>query len=611
MAVDIDSGTQIGADGLRHSLAVIDDFQDAAPYSRVTALASLVTQDDFDALIAGAPGALNSMNELAAAIGDDPAFVTTMLNTFSAAAADVENKLGSPGRTGGIGFRPKNLPASWFTALDDINTTTVDVVIDGDSIASQDSGTARAWPHYLQARLGAKALNLAATDGWRAAQTAAQIGSSIVPGFTTNAGTPVDTVPGGWGVTMSNGQKATLVGVTMDGFSLVYATDPSFGSIIVRDGVGGTVLATINCAAAANGGKIWTSGALTLATHTIEIESVGNSKWAGGYVHVGNRTSGARVWPIGKSGWTTTQAATAARAYDFVANLQPDLIIPATGVNDASNASYDSNMRTHIAGFQAAAPSAAIALWAPYRVAARSLHAESVDIANDLGIGLIDAYAMLGGLPIESTRWAGVTVHPNTAGAVLLGEGAARILLGEPFGESLRAAPQPDQITISDGSSSTVINPGNLIYAGDTYFARTGAQIVAVGTGLSILLAAPDGTVQARRFNGKPMPRIGTVASSATPTINTDNVEQCIITAQAAAITSMTTNLSGTPNNGEKLIVRIKDNGTARAITWGAKFEPRGVALPTTTVISKWLRVDFEYDTSTSKWGCISSLQEA
>ena len=46
------------------------------------------------------------------------------------------------------------------------------------------------------------------------------------------------------------------------------------------------------------------------------------------------------------------------------------------------------------------------------------------------------------------------------------------------------------------------------------------------------------------------------------------------------------TSLSGTPTNFQKLIIRIKDNGTAQAITWGDSFEAKGVALPTTTVIS-------------------------
>ena len=105
--------------------------------------------------------------------------------------------------------------------------------------------------------------------------------------------------------------------------------------------------------------------------------------------------------------------------------------------------------------------------------------------------------------------------------------------------------------------------------------------------------------------------RITTITSSATPTVNTDNCDCVTITALAAAITSMTTNLTGTPTNFQKLIYRIKDDWTARAITWGASFEAKGVALPTTTVISKVLTVWFIYDTVTSKRWCVASVQES
>lgn len=104
--------------------------------------------------------------------------------------------------------------------------------------------------------------------------------------------------------------------------------------------------------------------------------------------------------------------------------------------------------------------------------------------------------------------------------------------------------------------------------------------------------------------------RVGTTTSSATPTINTDNVDAFSVTALSVAITSMTTNLSGTPSNFDKLIIRFKDDGTARAISWGSGFEAKGVALPVTTVTSKVLTVGFIYDSVTSKWGCVASAQE-
>lgn len=106
-------------------------------------------------------------------------------------------------------------------------------------------------------------------------------------------------------------------------------------------------------------------------------------------------------------------------------------------------------------------------------------------------------------------------------------------------------------------------------------------------------------------------PRVTSITSSATPTINTDICDAVTITALATAITSMTTNLSGTPVNFQKLTFRILDDGTGRAITWGAKFVARGVALPTTTVANKLLTVGFIYNTVTSTWGCVASAQEA
>lgn len=111
--------------------------------------------------------------------------------------------------------------------------------------------------------------------------------------------------------------------------------------------------------------------------------------------------------------------------------------------------------------------------------------------------------------------------------------------------------------------------------------------------------------------NKRVTPRTDTVASSATPTINTDTTDFFTITALAAAITSFTTNLSGTPTSGQKLIIRIKDDGTARAITWGASFASRGATLPTTTVLGKYHYVGLIWNSTASTWDCIAAIVEA
>lgn len=98
-------------------------------------------------------------------------------------------------------------------------------------------------------------------------------------------------------------------------------------------------------------------------------------------------------------------------------------------------------------------------------------------------------------------------------------------------------------------------------------------------------------------------------APGATPSTNTDNLDIAEFTGLATAITSMTTNLTGTPINGQMVEFIFLDNGTARAITWGTSFANGGlVNLPTTTVISTVLRVLVQYQTiaSLNKWVCIA-----
>ncbi len=107
--------------------------------------------------------------------------------------------------------------------------------------------------------------------------------------------------------------------------------------------------------------------------------------------------------------------------------------------------------------------------------------------------------------------------------------------------------------------------------------------------------------------NKRVTPRVGSTTSSATPTINTDNVDIYKLTAQTVDITSFTTNLTGTPTDGQVLIIEI--TGTAaRAITWGASFEASTVALPTTTVTTNMLAVGFLYNSVTSKWRCMGAV---
>ena len=116
---------------------------------------------------------------------------------------------------------------------------------------------------------------------------------------------------------------------------------------------------------------------------------------------------------------------------------------------------------------------------------------------------------------------------------------------------------------------------------------------------------ATKNSTTATLTNKRVTPRVGSTTSSATPTINTDNVDQFNITALATNITSMTTNLSGTPTAGQRLLIRITGDATPRTITWGASFVSSGIAtLLATTAASKTHLVGLMWDAVISKWVC-------
>ena len=107
-------------------------------------------------------------------------------------------------------------------------------------------------------------------------------------------------------------------------------------------------------------------------------------------------------------------------------------------------------------------------------------------------------------------------------------------------------------------------------------------------------------------------PRILSATSYTTDTgtsLNIDNLDQFIVTAQAGAL--LFNAPSGTPKNGQKFIIRIKDDATARALTWNAIFRAIGTALPSTTVLSKTKYLGFIYNSTDTKWDLVASADEA
>jgi len=110
-------------------------------------------------------------------------------------------------------------------------------------------------------------------------------------------------------------------------------------------------------------------------------------------------------------------------------------------------------------------------------------------------------------------------------------------------------------------------------------------------------------TLTNKRIN----PRTTAITSSSTPTPDVSTTDEYIITALAESATFGAP--TGTPVQGQKLIIRIKDNGTARSLSWNSIYRASSdLALPTTTTASKTMYLGFIYNSTDSKWDLVAKL---
>ena len=136
---------------------------------------------------------------------------------------------------------------------------------------------------------------------------------------------------------------------------------------------------------------------------------------------------------------------------------------------------------------------------------------------------------------------------------------------------------------------------------------NTGTSDVLIVTPKAIVDSAiPSATSTTTFTNKRITKRVTTDTSSATPTPNSDTSDVYTVTALAEAATFGAP--SGTPTNGQTLVIRIEDNGTARALNFNAAYRFGDVAKPTTTVLGKVMYLGFMWNSTDSKWDCLAYI---
>lgn len=130
-------------------------------------------------------------------------------------------------------------------------------------------------------------------------------------------------------------------------------------------------------------------------------------------------------------------------------------------------------------------------------------------------------------------------------------------------------------------STATAIGVGTieLGHATDTTISRSAAGVIAV-EGVVIPSISSTNTLT----NKDVQPRVVTTTDDSTAVIDLAVTDHYQLTAVANATTFSTT---GSVINGKRLLIRFKDAGGAKGLTWDGIFRVIGVTLPTTTVPNK------------------------
>lgn len=162
---------------------------------------------------------------------------------------------------------------------------------------------------------------------------------------------------------------------------------------------------------------------------------------------------------------------------------------------------------------------------------------------------------------------------------------------------------------ITNALTCTGVVTGSNITAGNKlYLGTTTPPITDTGTLNALVWDNTTGEVKQRTITSFDYYQ-SSVTSSSTPTpVGSHKENEYYLTTLAVSATFAAP--SGTPANGNTLLIRIKDNGTARTLAWNSIYRAVGVTLPTTTTASRMLYIGCIYNSTDSKWDVVSVVKQ-
>ena len=172
--------------------------------------------------------------------------------------------------------------------------------------------------------------------------------------------------------------------------------------------------------------------------------------------------------------------------------------------------------------------------------------------------------------------------------------------------------------TASQGNWDTAYSWGNHASAG--YVSTSGSYANPswiTSLAYSKLTGAPTlpsgtivGTTDSQTLTNKRItPRVSSTASASSVTPDISAYDVYAFTALAANLTINAP--TGSPADGEKITLRILDNGTSRTLTWNGTYTAIGVTLPTSTTANKTVYIGCVYNAANTRWDVIAVTTQA
>ena len=204
-----------------------------------------------------------------------------------------------------------------------------------------------------------------------------------------------------------------------------------------------------------------------------------------------------------------------------------------------------------------------------------------------------------GDVVIKGSATTGATVVSGES-AIVAWDGLDFVRLGSPDLVSGPASSTDNAIARFDSTTGKIIqNSGVTI---DDSNVMTGGSISAMNYS--------GGTISTSRINPRVVAASGT---NGTFTINSDTTD--LFTALGLTGSVLFAAPSGTPVNGQKLLIRIRDDNTGtRALTWtttSGGFRVVGTTLPSSTVLNRITYVGCIYNSTDVFWDVVAVTTQA